>query len=114
MRPVLLLLILLASCAPRYAFTKPDFNQADFQRDGYECERDMRAGAASFGGGWYGDVLAQRFLVQCMQVRGYTLTEVDPTGDSGRGPSRQQCEEGCRALNASDGCYDTCTRYPVR
>lgn len=46
---------------------------ADYQKDSYDCERDTRAGAVSFGGGLVGSVGAQNFYDRCMQAHGYYL-----------------------------------------
>lgn len=63
---------LLGGCADD-VYYKEGATQADFQRDSYECERDARMSAASFGGGIAGAMEARNFYRRCMGVRGYRL-----------------------------------------
>src|SRR5688500_11356349 len=54
-----------------YIWRHPEHNdQARFQRDSYECERDMRQ-SAYYGGGIVGQINAQGFAERCMFARGY-------------------------------------------
>jgi hypothetical protein len=54
----------------RAVWTKPGFNEADWNRDTYECERDMRQ-SGYFGGGWVGAMNARKFQERCLEARGY-------------------------------------------
>ncbi len=66
----------LTGCATVY-WTKSGFNQADWDRDRYECERDMRQS------GYYGNDLAavlsgntpEGFFERCLQAKGYYKTQ---------------------------------------
>jgi len=77
---------LLAVCAMtlitvecnRVMWTKPGFNAVDWQRDNYECERDARAGAMSFGGGLIGSLNAQEFFNRCLVAHGYYQVTAAP------------------------------------
>jgi hypothetical protein len=72
MRKVLCLLALtLAGCQAYW--TKPGFNQADWNRDKYECERDMRQ-SGYYGTGIIGAINAQDFFEECLVARGYYKT----------------------------------------
>ena len=72
MRDYLLLACLvfaLAGCA-RTMWAKDGATQADFSRDAYECERDMRQ-SGYFGGGLMGLANRQDFFERCMVAHGY-------------------------------------------
>ncbi len=60
-------------------WTKPGFNQADWNRDRYECERDMRQ-SGYYGSGIIGGINAQNFFEECLVARGYykTTNQVPP------------------------------------
>jgi hypothetical protein len=60
----------LGGCA-EYAWTKPGLTQADFNRDSYNCEKDMRQ-SGYFGGGLVGALNAQAFEERCMTAQGYS------------------------------------------
>lgn len=75
MRPRALLFLTAVSvaavgCVQTY-WTKPDFNQADWNRDTYECERDMRQ-SGYYGGGVLGEINAQNFFERCLAAKGYS------------------------------------------
>ena len=61
---------LLGGCA-QTVWDKPGATQADFQRDSYDCERDMRQ-SGYFGGGIVGALNASGFESRCMMAKGYT------------------------------------------
>ncbi len=65
----------LAACEGPDIWDKPGATQADFQRDAYECERDARMSAMSFGGGIAGAIEAKNFYRRCMVAHGYTLRQ---------------------------------------
>lgn len=56
-----------------YSWQKEGAGPAERQRDLYQCEADMRAGAASFGGGVGGAAQAEAFGQRCMVAKGWTL-----------------------------------------
>jgi hypothetical protein len=62
---------ILAGCATYW--TKPGFNPADWNRDRYECERDMRQ-SGYYGSGLFGAINAQNFFEECLVARGYYKT----------------------------------------
>jgi hypothetical protein len=64
-----------AGCASWY-WTKPGFNPADWNRDSYECERDMRQ-SGYYGAGWVGASNAQNFYERCLAARGYYKQRAD-------------------------------------
>jgi hypothetical protein len=69
---VLLLCVLLASCANRnITWDKPGGSQQEFDKDKYECERDMRQ-SGHFGGGLIGQKNADEFMKSCMRAHGYS------------------------------------------
>src|SRR5215510_6823562 len=65
----------LSGCA-QYRWTHPSFTEANWRRDIYECERDMRQ-SAYFGGGIVGQINANDFQERCLQARGYSKVKVD-------------------------------------
>jgi len=74
MRRALVMVCLLgglvpAGCARTY-WTKAGFNQADWNRDTYECERDMRQ-SGYYGSGLIGTLNAQDFFERCLAAKGY-------------------------------------------
>lgn len=116
------LLLPLASCGPRYVWVK-DVPQEELTRDRYECERDMRAGAMSFGTGIVGQLNANDFMGRCFQAKGYRLQAVgepQPAADPMRqydfdAEGRAKCRDECLARDADGECYNACTaRYPTR
>ena len=66
---VVLLAITVAGCTRTY-WTKPGFNQADWNRDSYECERDMRQ-SGYYGAGLVGVINAENFQERCLVAKGY-------------------------------------------
>ncbi len=90
-RLFLLTLILCSSCAtPQYIWLHPNYNDGDFNKDTYQCQQDAMIFASSsrqssstpamanplatvlFG---ETEVNYQFRFKQCMQVKGYTLTQ---------------------------------------
>jgi hypothetical protein len=109
MRRLLALLVVFAAvpaCHPMH-WTKPGFSAGEFQRDTYECERDVRAGAASFGGNIFA---AQDFYNQCLAARGYSLVPAGVGLGSGA-PTASECEAACTALDRGPDCFANCNRY---
>jgi hypothetical protein len=66
----------VTACGRAY-WTKPGFNQSDWNRDSYECERDMRQ-SGYFGTGWIGAGNAQGFFERCLGARGYYKVRGEP------------------------------------
>lgn len=73
---LILLGVAAAGCDGGYTLQKLGASAADLQRDSYECERDTRAAAISFGGGFVGQANAQSFYERCLQARGYVAVPV--------------------------------------
>lgn len=66
----LAVLLALAGCT-QTVWLHPNHNdQATFNRDSYECERDMRQ-SGYYGRGLIGQINAQEFADRCMIARGY-------------------------------------------
>lgn len=73
----LLCFLPLMGCAS-YIWRHNEHNdQARFQRDSYECERDMRQ-SGYYGGGIVGQINAQGFAERCMFARGYYKASREP------------------------------------
>lgn len=72
MRAIILFVMVvgLVACAPQYKWYKSGATQADFRKDAYECERDMRQ-SGYFGTGIVGAMNAQNFGERCMESRGW-------------------------------------------
>jgi hypothetical protein len=62
----------LAGCS--LCWTKPGFTQAEWNRDRYECERDVRQ-SSYYGGGIIGGYNMQEFFNECLVARGYYTTD---------------------------------------
>lgn len=63
---------LVAGCAgDTRRFYKDGVDLAQYERDAYECERDTRMSAVSFGGGVTAPTFARNFAIRCMQAKGY-------------------------------------------
>ena len=62
--------VILSGCAPTI-WDKPGATQADFARDSYDCEKDMRQ-SGYYGGGLVGALNAEEFSDRCMVAHGYT------------------------------------------
>jgi hypothetical protein len=91
---LLALSVAVAGCAgerhaQQFEWGKQGATTAQRDSDLYECERDTRAGARSFGGGTYGQYQAQNFFMRCMNAKGYALaaagTFAMPIGDASGG-----------------------------
>jgi hypothetical protein len=68
---IIAVLLPLAACA-QYVWVKPGATQADFKRDAYNCEKDMRQ-SGYYGGGLAGALEAYGFEQRCMEAQGYTM-----------------------------------------
>lgn len=117
-----LALLSLAGCGPRYIWVK-DVSQDELNRDRYECERDMRAGALSFGGGIAGQINANEFMGRCFQAKGYVLQPINapPPDQSAYRPPQDvdinyqfgTCIESCSLNSPGPACVDLCRKsYP--
>jgi hypothetical protein len=70
------LLLVLGACS-HVVWDKPGATEEEFRRDAYQCERDARMSAGSFGGGLAGAINAQNFMERCMTYeKGYTKRKV--------------------------------------
>jgi hypothetical protein len=65
-------------------WVKDGASNADLQLALYECERDTRAAALSFGGGITGAAEAQAFAQRCMSAKGYSLVTLATINGSRR------------------------------
>jgi hypothetical protein len=63
--------LLVSGCAPQMVWDKPGATQADYNRDSYACEKDMRQ-SGYYGSGLVGALNAQSFFNECMTAAGYT------------------------------------------
>ena len=109
----------LCGCGPRYVWVK-DVSQDELNRDRYECERDMRAGAMSFGTGIVGQINANDFMGRCFQAKGYRLQQVNRDGSipadqlrvnpprDPQGPKRAECINQCAANGNGPDCFTGC------
>src|SRR5262249_10101529 len=70
--PIFALMFGLAGCAQVY-WTKAGFSEAEWNRDRYECERDMRQ-SGYYGTGLVGALNAENFFEGCLVARGYYKT----------------------------------------
>lgn len=64
----------LSACASG-RFVKPGATAQDWNQDSYECERDARGVAYSFGGGFVAVAEARRFAIKCMAARGWSYVQ---------------------------------------
>jgi hypothetical protein len=68
---ILCALTLTACAMPTYSWYRPNLTEAEWRRDSYDCERDARMSALSFGTSIVGQVQAERFAQRCMESKGY-------------------------------------------
>ncbi len=107
--PFVLPFLALLACGPRYQWVK-NVSPEQARMDAYECERDMRAGANSFGTGIISRQMnADEFQARCFQAKGYTLQPIaeEPGNDRYRNNLRL-CEQSCAANNLGPLCYERC------
>ncbi len=78
-------LLIVTSCQ-HVVWTKAGFNPADWNRDRYECERDMRQ-SGYYGGGLVGEANAASFFASCLIARGYYKTDGNQLAGSAPQPS---------------------------
>jgi hypothetical protein len=76
-------MLALTSCASTWS--KPGGTQAEFNKDSYECERDMRQ-SGGYGTGLVGALNAQGFAGRCMIAHGYTKDTTQSASASGTSP----------------------------
>jgi hypothetical protein len=74
--------LLLAGCA-QFVWVKSGASQQDFQRDAYECERDMRQ-SGYFGRGLSAAIESMSFQQRCMVARGWSKQRVDAASNQQR------------------------------
>jgi hypothetical protein len=66
------MILVCGGCAKPVIWGNPNVTDAQAQVDSYECERDARMSAPSFGRpGPVAQILAQRFQARCMASKGY-------------------------------------------
>jgi hypothetical protein len=84
MRSTLILVLtalLLGACASEpTTWVKMDGHAETWPKDRYECERDARMSAASFGTGLVASRRAQQFFDQCLRAKGYLPAKLNPDG----------------------------------
>lgn len=79
----------IAGCVEQpMAWHKQGVTEAEMQRDTYECERDTRMAAASFGTGPAASANAQAFAIRCMNARGYSLVNAAVSNNTFAPPIR--------------------------
>jgi hypothetical protein len=96
-------------------------SQDELNRDRYECERDARMSAGSFGTGLVGELNAQEFMGRCFQAKGYHLQAVGevpapapwvaPTPNEtwiDGFPPDVYCNRQCMAREDTLKCYEDC------
>ena len=68
-------MLMLEGCASQMWWYKPGFNQAQFQKDDYDCQRDatFQTGFVYRGIGSFGPETDRSLYTKCMQALGYTL-----------------------------------------
>jgi hypothetical protein len=114
---VLSLAAIVAACATAY-WTKPGFNAADWNRDRYECERDMRQ-SGYYGAGLVGEINASAFFERCLVAKGYFKTTASQTytpppskvSEAELAQKFADCERHCEEIRARvdpASCRDTC------
>jgi hypothetical protein len=65
------MILVCGGCAQPVIWGNPHVTDAQAQGDAYECERDARMSAPSFGRGPVAQVLAERFQARCIVSKGY-------------------------------------------
>lgn len=75
---VVLLLILSGCGGSYYRFSKPGVTQQQMRQDGFECKQASRQSFVVGSGGMLvgGDEANKEIWRECLQARGYTVTEV--------------------------------------
>lgn len=68
--PACLVALALAGCANNVIWRKQGATQADWMKDSYECEKDMRQ-SGYFGTGLIGALNAQDFQSRCLRAHGW-------------------------------------------
>jgi hypothetical protein len=125
LRLALLVWVITATGCARWYWTKAGFTQDDWNRDSYECERDMRQ-SGYYGGGVAGAIEARNFQERCLVARGYYKERANSGQSSGPNshvvPSEvvssvpvDQAYKDCMAGCAREGdrfadfrCHDKC------
>lgn len=63
--------LLLQGCGQPWEWASTGNASVDFSKASYECERDMRMSAASFGDGIMRQYYADQFVIRCMSYKGW-------------------------------------------
>jgi hypothetical protein len=77
-RGLIVLFLFISACA-QYTWVHPDFNETSWQRDTYECERDMLQAHPPMHRGertLVEGVVASQFYSRCLTLRGYNRVKV--------------------------------------
>ncbi len=69
-RLTVITLLLSSGCVSTATWTKPNWSQADLDKDAYECE--LQARQAQPANNPFGPALRKEMFVRCMKVRGWT------------------------------------------
>jgi hypothetical protein len=101
----LVLLLFVSGCSEPYAWIKAGASNDDFRRDAYECERDTRMAATSFGAGLAGQVDARNFYEKCLLARGYSKASTTAYG--------QRDSTGARVSDGDEVMCNTPDNRPV-
>jgi hypothetical protein len=76
-RALIILVLLISGCA-QYTWVHPDFNETTWQRDTYECERDVRQAYPYRGNQTLVEMVeASQFFSRCLTVRGYNRVKIN-------------------------------------
>jgi hypothetical protein len=70
-----LLSTVLGACGAPTMWAKPGVSFEEWRADQYNCERDMRMSAASFGNVYTREYYAQQFYNRCLEAKGYYRTQ---------------------------------------
>lgn len=101
----------LVDCGARAHWTKTGMTAQEWQRDTYECERDLRQS------GYFGNVFEapgrmQQFYGRCLQAKGYRLV-TNSRSQAGQQASEDPRWFGCFQSTNSDSEFDACMHQPV-
>lgn len=76
LRPIVLAsTFFLTACVTPPMWSKAGATEADFNAQAYECEKDARLSAGSFGGGIVATLEFQNFERRCMVAHGWMIVE---------------------------------------
>lgn len=93
----------VAGCGDDGVWTKQGATYADYRTASYECERDTRMSAVSFGTSILAQHYAQEFFAKCMNTRGFYLQKASNTR-APADPKKVECLAQARDQAAADRC----------